>query len=171
MTRWFTSMTVAMALACFPLAHADGTPDYLSHHETTPQDQAAIRQLLANYTGAVNSGNQAAFEALLLSDQVPFSSTSELSLSHAEARQVITYNYAGFRKIVFQSGLHFAQKFYNVHIEQDGPLAQVSLDFVTADAATGSGGYGFKTLQLLKVNGSWKIASEFYTAHSLPKKS
>ena len=86
MTRWFTSMTVAMALACFPLAHADGTPDYLSHHETTPQDQAAIR-LLANYTGAVNSGNQAAFEALLLSDQVPFSSTSELSLSHAEASE------------------------------------------------------------------------------------
>jgi len=54
-------------------------------------------------------------------------------------------------------------------IEQDGVLAQASLDFVTRVTGSKQGGYGFKTLTLVKVQGHWKIASEFYTAFSLPE--
>jgi hypothetical protein len=32
----------------------------------------------------------------------------------------------------------------------------------------GRGGFGWKTLQLLKVKGQWKIASEIYTVRDLP---
>lgn len=57
----------------------------------------------------------------------------------------------------------FTQTFKNVNIEQDGNLANVRLVFVNKDARSSS--WGWKTLQLLKVNGTWKIASEFYTGH------
>jgi hypothetical protein len=56
------------------------------------------------------------------------------------------------------------QRFRNIHIEQDGALANVSLVFVNTTARGAA--WGWKTLQLLKVEGQWKIASEFYTAHS-----
>ncbi len=35
-------------------------------------------------------------------------------------------------------------------------------------AGTDKGGYGWKTLELLKVAGGWRIASEFHTAYGLP---
>ncbi len=73
-----------------------------------------------------------------------------------------TQNYADFRKGVFQ-GEPFTQRFQDVDIRQDGALAQVSLMFVNTDAEGSS--WGWKTLQLLKVGGTWKIASEFYTGH------
>jgi hypothetical protein len=50
-----------------------------------------------------------------------------------------------------------------VHIQQDGLLAQVSLVFVNSTAQGDT--WGWKTMQLLKVAGQWKIASEFYTGH------
>ena len=146
-------------------------PAYLSRHETHADDTQAIQQLLTTYTTSVTNGDQAAFEALLLNEQVPFSSTRELVGPKAGTEPVDTRRYAGFRQAIFLSGTQYTQQFYNVHIEQDGVLAQVSLDFVTKDAKTGQGGYGFKTLQLLKVLGQWKIASEFYTGHPLPNPS
>ena len=54
-----------------------------------------------------------------------------------------------------------------MRILQDGALAQVSLDFVTVDAGTEKGGYGWKTIELLKVGGGWRIASEFFTGYPL----
>ena len=73
-----------------------------------------------------------------------------------------TQNYDGFRQGVFQ-GAPFTQRFQDVHIRQDGPLAQVSLVFINT-AADGSS-WGWKTMELLKVGGQWKIASEFYPNH------
>jgi hypothetical protein len=67
---------------------------------------------------------------------------------------------------VFHSGRHFQQSFSKVHIEQDGALAQVSLDFVTREGD--GGGIGWKTLQLVKTAGGWKIASELFTVRNLP---
>ena len=163
---------MALLLAIAPLAAmaADG-PAYLRKHETTIGDREAIVKLLATYTASVTSGDEAAFAALLIDDQVPFSSTGEITGQGADAQAVTTRNYQRFRKSVFESGMHYTQHFYNVHIDQDGPLAQVSLDFVTQETKSGRGGYGWKTLQLLKVQGHWKIASEFYTAHALPGQS
>jgi hypothetical protein len=74
------------------------------------------------------------------------------------------HRYEDFRKAVFESGQRYKQRFYNVRIEQRGPLAQVSLTFVTErlsakpDTAT-----GWKLLQWVKVGGEWKIASDLYT--------
>jgi hypothetical protein len=55
-----------------------------------------------------------------------------------------------------------------VRVLQDGALAPVSLGFVTVEAAAGQGGHGCKALELLKVAGQWRIASEFYTGDAMP---
>jgi len=165
---------LALLAATTPLPGAaaqEAPPAYLSQHETHADDIQAIQKLLTTYTTSVTNGDEAAFEALLLNDQVPFSSTGELVGPQADTEHVDTRRYSGFRQAIFASGVQYTQQFYNVHIEQDGVLAQVSLDFVTKDAKSGRGGYGWKVLQLLKAQGQWKIASEFYTARSLPNPS
>jgi hypothetical protein len=116
----------------------------------------------------VTQGDRAAFEALLLNEEIPFSATDEVVTPHAGGQNADTHHYQRFRKSVFDSGRRYTQHFYNVHIQQDGDLAQVSLDFITQETQSGRGGFGWKVLQLLKVQGRWKIASEFYTARDLP---
>lgn len=147
---------------------AENAPSFIGKHETSVDDKQAIEHLLATYTQSVTDGNEAAFLGILVDDNVPFMSTDNLDAGKADPQHVETRRFDQFRKSVFHSGRRYEQHFYNVHIDQDGPLAQVSLDFVTTDASSHKGGYGWKTLQLLKVQGKWKIASEFYTAYSLP---
>lgn len=142
-------------------------PPYVGQHRSTVADQKAIAQVLEAYTQAVSTRDVARFEALLLSRDIPFSSTD--IVNKADGATVIdTRRYADFKAAVFDSGERFAQQFYNVRIEQDGDLAQASLDFVTTRIVSGRAGYGWKVLHLLKVRGEWKIASEFYTVATAP---
>jgi len=130
-------------------------------HQASDTDSQAIAALLASYTRCVTEHDEAGFRALLLNEKIPFATvqTSIATDGSADLRQ-----YEGFRKAVFASGQRFRQTFSNVHIEQRGPLAQVSLDFVTEQiSATRQSSAGWKVLQLVNVDGHWKIASELYT--------
>ena len=151
----------SMALiAVLASATSDAAPIPV-HFESTGADRVAIMALLDSYTTAVSAKDQKLFETLLLNKTIPFSSaTSAVRLAGAEGG---TQNYDSFRKGVF-SGTPFTQRFQDVHIWQDGALANVSLVFV--NTAQGISNWGWKTLQLLKVDSRWKIASEFYTNHS-----
>ncbi len=123
-------------------------------------DRAAIRALLDTYTRAVSTKNEPLFRSLLLNTSVPFSNTA--TAIGAGGAKGGAENYEGFRKDVFE-GAPFTQRFQDVHILQDGPLADVSLVFV--NTAPEGRSWGWKTLQLLEVAGGWRIASEFYTGH------
>ena len=125
--------------------------------ESVGDDRKAIDALLGNYTKAVSSKDQALFETLLLNKQITFSDVSS-AIAAKEAA-----HYESFRAGVFD-GPAFTQRFKDIHVAQDGPLADVSLVFVNTSAKGTS--WGWKTLQLLKVEGQWKIASELYTGHS-----
>ncbi len=129
-----------------------------AHFNSTGADRAAIEAQLAIYTQAVSTRNQALFETLLLNKSIPFSSVP----ATAWARGAGTSNYAAFRKAVFD-GAPFTQRFKDVRIQQDGNLATVTLVFINTRPQSES--WGWKALQLLKVDGVWKIASEFYTSH------
>ncbi|RUL62189.1 hypothetical protein EKH79_14960 [Dyella dinghuensis] len=155
-------------LSAFSAASAQDIPAVVGMHQNDPAEKQAIEHVLSIYTTSFSNGDEAAFSSILLNDQVPFSSTAELHLDKAEPAHLQTSRYARFKQAVFESGKHYQQQFYHVRIEQDGALAQVSLDFVTRDADNHGGGYGWKSLTLLKVNGQWKIASEFYTVYPLP---
>ena len=151
------ALLLALAPGC--RAQAPSTP-IPSTFESAGEDRLAIQALLDTYTRAVSTRDQALFETLLLDKAIPFSDAGSAIAARGAASG--TQRYEAFRKGVFD-GPPFTQRFRDVHIAQDGPLAQVSLVFVNTSSDGAS--WGWKTLQLLKVAGRWKIASEFYTGH------
>lgn len=149
-------LLVALALSVTAMhAHASPRP---------AEDHAAIAALLDRYTQCVTAGDEAGFRALLLDDDIPFSAVSAPRPGH-DVTSASLRRYAGFRDAVFRRGQHFQQSFSHVRIDQDGPLAQASADFVTRQGDGGSAGW--KVLQLVKTAHGWKIASEFFTVRSL----
>jgi hypothetical protein len=128
--------------------------------DSVGEDRNDIEKLLDTYTRAVSGKDQALFETLLMNKDIPFSDAS--SAVRAGGADHGAQHYDSFRKGAF-GGPAFTQRFQDVHITQDGLLAAVSLVFV--NTSTQGSSWGWKTLQLLKVNGKWKIASEFYTSH------
>ncbi len=160
-----TSGIATLLLACAGLAAAQTmTP------VTDPQDpeNQRINAVLQAYTRCVSQGDRAGFERLLLDTSIPFMGLrGSLPADFGQGLPAVQA-YAGFRQSVFESGRKYAQRFYDIHIERDGDLAQASLRFETRLVEQGGGGQGWKILHLLKVRGDWKIASEFYTVDSLP---
>lgn len=128
--------------------------------ESRGVDRGAIQAVLDTYTTAVSTKNRALFETLLPNTAIPFSGIPLVARSGSPATK--TANYEDFRKAVFE-GEPFRQQFRDIHIEQDGMLAQVSLVFVNTTANDRS--WGWKTLQLIKIGSQWKIAAEFFTGH------
>jgi ketosteroid isomerase-like protein len=150
---------VSAIAALAPLAPAIAAPIPASF-ASTGADRKAIEALLDTYTRAVSAKDEALFETILLNKDITFSDAA--SAAKADGAPHAAERYDSFRKGVFE-GPSFTQRFRDVHIDQDGALANVTLVFVNT-SPRGSG-WGWKTLQLLKVDGRWKIASELYTAH------
>ncbi len=155
---------VALAASLTIISLVDAAPIFAdpipAQFTSTGENRRAISALLTDYTVAVSTKNEALFESLLLDKDIPFSGVGATETSSGS--KLVIANYGDFRRSVFY-GPPFTQRFQDVHIAQDGRLASVSLVFVNTDADGTS--WGWKTLQLLKVSGRWKIASEFYTGH------
>jgi len=160
--KWVLAL-LALSVASMQ-SRAEAPPVEVGHNASTPADRAAIAALLDRYTQCVTAGDEAGFRALLLDDDIPFSAVSPASADKGPSSMALR-RYGNFRDAVFRSGRHFRQGFSNVRIDQDGPLAQASLDFVTRDGDAGS--VGWKVLQLVKTADGWKIASEFFTVRDL----
>ncbi len=150
-------LSTALLLAAAATSPAVAVPIATSF-AATGADKAAIEALLKSYTQAVSTKDQALFETLLLNKDVSFSWVDAGGVK-AGAKES---NYEGFRKAVFE-GPAFTQSFQNISILNDQALATVSLVFVNTTPAGSD--WGWKTMQLLKVDGRWKIASEFFTSH------
>lgn len=163
-------LTIAstMNMASVAAATLPSAVDFLSHYHTSTEDTQAILRLLNQYTTSVSNGDKDTFANLLLDDNVPFMAVRGVTNIVADSGVLDTRRYTDFRESVFSSGKKLEQAFFNVKVNQDGALAQVSLDFVTKQSGTQTGGFGWKLLHLLKINGHWKIASEFYTVRPLP---
>lgn len=154
------AMTSFFALTC-SVANAQNA--------ATPGDAAQIDQLLGNYTASVSSGNRAQFEAQLLDLDIPFSAIGNNTPDPKQPMGLrAVQDYKGFRKVIFESGKRYRQRFSNIKIEQVGNLAQVSLDYETTLAGEDYAGKGWKVMQLIKYAGQWKIASEFFTGYPAP---
>lgn len=125
-----------------------------------------LQQLLRIYTESVYDGDAKRFESQLLNLDIPFSGVAS-SLPPSTSTESVK-NYAGFKKAIFDGGKRFRQRFTNLKFEQIGALAQISLDYETAEQHADFSSRGWKVLQLLKVGDDWKIASEFYTGYPKP---
>jgi hypothetical protein len=157
MRTWIAALLLSGSMPL--LAPASAAPT-AARFDSVGEDRKAIEVLLDTYTKAVSTKDQALFETLLLNKDIPFSDVPSAVKAQGAAHG--TEHYESFRKGVFE-GSPFKQHFQDIHIAQDGALADVSLVFVNSSAQGSS--WGWKTLQLLKVSGRWKIASEFYTGH------
>lgn len=155
MRRFLGSLALTLLLQGATAAMANNTPD--------PADDAAIRQLLENYTHSVSTGDRVLFESQLLDTKIPFSYVGTTARSARRSTLADFQDYAHFRATIFDSGKRYRQRFSQVRIEQVGDLAQVSLDYQTALQDAPYKSTGWKVLQLIKVDGRWKIASEFFT--------
>ena len=159
------SAAIVLSLAVSACA-SEQSPTYIGTHLTSDQDRKAILDVLRTYTRAVNTGDQALFESQLLDEKIPFFGLGGTLPPSFEPRLESVQRYASFKQGFPKSGQEFSQRFYNIHIEQDGDLAQASLNFENAPVADSGGANGWKTIQMLKVAGHWKIASELYTVYA-----
>ncbi|USX17171.1 nuclear transport factor 2 family protein [Oxalobacteraceae bacterium OTU3CAMAD1] len=156
-----TLMTVSAACAREPAEAPSATPQpapsSTAGFAPGANDRILIEKLLATYTDAVSTKNQAMFESILLAKTIPFSYVPD---DASGAGLADTANYEVFRRGVFE-GAPFTQRFIDVHILVDGNLANITLVFINTRGQGES--RGWKTLQLLKTKQGWKIASEFFT--------
>ena len=166
----------ALAAICSPClaASAIGNSDTFGTKQVAKvnlSDVALIQEVLQAYTSSVSSGDRARFEKLLLDPDIPFFGLDDNRVPPGGAVTLRSVQqFADFRKAVFESGNKYTQRFFNVKVECDGDLAEVSLNFETRLVGTDKGAQGWKILHMLKVNGQWRIASEFYTAFDLTAK-
>ena len=162
-------IAAALLLACAGLAPPAFAADTMTTITSLADaENQRINDLLQAYTRCVSQGDRAGFERLLLDTSIPFLGVRGSLPANFGQGLAAVQGYAGFRQSVFESGRKYAQRFYDIHIERDGDLAQASLKFETRLVEQGGGGQGWKILHLLKVGGDWRIASEFYTVDSLP---
>ncbi len=157
---------LALFAALFALSHATDAQGAPKTEGLQAPDQAGIAKVLENYRIAVSTSNEALFSTTLLDDQIPFHGLGDAKSVGTSTKSQDLKGVAGFRKSVFHSGKRYTQVFEDIHIKQEGSLAQADLRFTTR-RGDGSGGKGWKLLTLVKVGDSWKIASEFYTVWSL----
>jgi hypothetical protein len=144
------------AILFIPVVGA-ATPASTASPRATNTDRAAIEIVLATYTKAVSTRDQQLFETLLVNKSIPFSYVPKDSHPISDHG---TENYEVFRKGVFE-GPPFTQRFEDVRIQQEGGVADVTLVFVNTTPKSVT--RGWKSMQLLRVDGVWKIASEFFT--------
>jgi hypothetical protein len=154
--------TISLLGANLAVAAPPPPPPAASIPRPNSSDRQAIEALLATYTRCLNEHDEAGFRALLLDTRIPF---ADVQAQPGAGDPPDLHHYEAFRRAVFASGLRFRQRFYDVRIEQHGPLAQVSLVFVTEQLSGRNKGSstGWKVLQLVKVGDRWKIASELFT--------
>lgn len=164
MRKYSTLLAGLLLIGC---GTAKTEPDRLraGQNVAATEERTQIEALLDNYVISVSTGNSMLFESQLLDLSIPFASigSREQSVRSADLKGI--QDYQGFKKAIFDSGNKFQQRFSQVRIEQVGNLAQVSLDYETALKGNPYAGKGWKVLQLIKVQGSWKIASEFFTGY------
>jgi hypothetical protein len=151
--RWAAGILCGvLSLAVVPPVAA-----HVASASAATDDRRAIADLLDAYSMAVTRKDRAAFETLLLSPDIPF---SYVPTAPAGSDAAAWRNYDDFRRGVFK-GPAFTQRFRDVTIRQHGALADVDLVYVNTDAHGSHAGW--KTMQLLKVDGRWRVASEFFT--------
>lgn len=164
--KGLVSAATLLAFSTSVLA-AEHPPTYVGTHLTTQNDRPAILDVLRTYTRSVNTGDQALVESQLLDEKIAFLGFGGTLSPSFEPRLASVQDYASFKRGFPKRGQGVRQRFYNIHIEQDGDLAHVSLNFENAPVDHRGGANGWKTIQLLKIGGDWKIASEFYTVYAM----
>jgi ketosteroid isomerase-like protein len=170
------SSLLLFVVSCIVLAHSsEAAPEYKRERVSTPADIAAIRKVVDDFKTAITGKNGKQLSSLVLHSRILFTSPGDQA--QVDSERAFDSNFDGvgvsgfgqFAKFITTAKEAIEEKFYNVEITQDGPVAWVMFDYeFYVDGKMTN--YGVEHWQLRKTDGKWKIFSVVWTRH-VPGKS
>jgi hypothetical protein len=147
-------------------------PAYVGQRDSSPQELQAITRLTEDFQAAIAAKNSRALSALMFSANIVFvSPATDAVAQRVRDSNDVTFDgiggpgLGGFLRFIATSPQSLQEKFYNVHIVQDGNVASVDFDYdFLIDGR--SENHGLESWQLYKTEGSWKILSVLWSTHA-----
>ena len=168
-------MTVSLTACLFGYASSRAEETYASRRETSPEDSKAILQTLPQFMDAIKTKNPKALSTLVLNDNILFSKVvggqekQKINDSSDVNFDGIRYGgYSNLAQLLVSSKETLEEKFYNVKVTQDGPVAWVIFDYQFLRDGKVSN-HGVETWQMFKPDGkTWRILSVVWSSHDGP---
>ncbi len=166
----------ALFIGTAPAGAAD-VPAHIGRHTSTPEDQRAIGQVVAEFQTALKTRDIRLLSSLMLHSDIEFVSPASPEALR-KIREVVDPNANGLRaggfrdfaRYIRESKVPVEERFYNLKITQDKHVAWVMFDYEFVEDGK-VWNYGIETWQMLQnVEGKWKIASVWWSTN-FPKKS
>lgn len=163
------------ALLAVSLSSAAGAapavePPRPSRRVSTPEDLAAIRDVLDRFMAAIRAKDGKALSALVLNDRILFNSPGDQARVDAIRQHDTHFDGLGapgfreFAQFVATSKEPIEERFWNVELVQDAHLAWAVFDYEFLEAGKVQN-YGVEAWQLRKTDGKWKIFSVVWSQH------
>ena len=168
-------MTVSLAACLFGHASSRAAETYASRRVSSPEDSKAISQVLTTFMEAIKTKNPKELSTVVLNDNILFTvvvdgkKKQEINDSSDVNFDGVRYGgYSSFAQFLGSSKETLEEKFYNVNVTQDGPVAWVMFDYQFLLAGKVSN-HGVETWQMFKPDGkTWKILSVVWSRHDGP---
>jgi ketosteroid isomerase-like protein len=165
----------ALMIGAAPARAAD-LPADVERHTTTPEDQRAIGQVVADFQAALKSKDVRLLASLMLNTDIPFSSPAApqwikkaRELHDPNANGLRAGGFYDFARFIRESKVPVEERFHNVKITQDKNVAWVMFDYEFVEDGKVQN-YGIETWQMMQdVEGKWKIASVWWTYNPMPQ--
>lgn len=168
--------TWAAALLMSTTMAAGKSPAYLTRYETTPQDVNAIKQLTEDFRAALAAKDVKKMSTLMLNSDILMASPvkPEIVKMINDTRDVNfdgVYN-GGFHQLaqlLLESREPLEERFYDIKITQDGPVAWVAFNFEFMEGSKMEN-HGREVWQTIKTSDNkWKIFTIVWSSHHEPK--
>ena len=165
-----TAILLACVLFASPLAAHASSPVHVSKRISTPSDIQAIEQVIEDFRLAIINKDGKKLSGLVLHSRIPFTSPGDQSVVDRIRERDVNFDgvsvggFGSFSHFISTTPNKIEEKFYNVQITQDGPLAFVLFDFefFANDKVTN---HGIEHWQLHKTDGKWKIFSVIWSSN------
>jgi ketosteroid isomerase-like protein len=165
-------MMVSLAACLFGHASSRAEETYVSRRVTSPDDSKAILQIVTKFEDAIKTKDTKALSTLVLNDNILFTAVmdgkkkQEINESSDVNFDGVRYGgYSRFAQLLASIKETVEEKFFNVNVTQDGPVAWVIMDYQTLRAGTVSN-HGLETWQMFKPDGkTWKILSVVWSSY------
>jgi hypothetical protein len=175
MNRFKHAYILATVLLTSAAAAAE-KPAYLSHYESTPEDVNALLQLTQDFRTALIDKDVRKLSTLMLNSNILFvSPRGPETVKMINEKHDVNFDgvaaggYIQFSEFIMASNARLEEKFHDVKITQDGPVAWVMFDYEFAQDSKVVN-YGHEVWQTLKTPGNrWKILSIVWSSHNATK--
>ena len=176
MNRLKRACTWAGALLLCTTVVAADSPSYLGHYETSPQDRGALMQLTQDFRSALAAKDVKKLSTLMLNSNILLASPLDPEkVKRINATRDVNFDGVGnggfyaLAQLILETREPLEEKFYDIQITQDGPVAWVAFNFEFMRGAKVEN-YGREVWQTLKTTGNqWKILSIVWSSHGTPK--